>query len=390
MSLDRRLRDALQRSSSVVDPDVGRNLAIVWRRTRRAVIRQRVTTTLLAAAMVAAAVVLGPRLLDIIRSQHETPPARPSPSALVGSYNADLTGAGGPLATARLAGPWTLTLNGDGSILWNAPPGSGVTEGLLGSGHLVGVARQAPRLRCDRGPAARHLPGDRNPARHQPLPIPVPGQWRRFVLVDPLRRNPHAGHSARRLPASSSDPDVGAVAGPVNTTARPALCDEHEIKDRPAAGPRRRALRVHLRQGIGPSRLPADLPARRLPGRDRDDRAHRRLVRDAHRPGPPRRPQPREAQAVRGQDPAGHQPARPRPGAVARRRPGRGARLRDARRPDRRARPRGDRAERPRDRPVRTQPGLPGGRHAPVLADERASRRPANPQRVPRRDLGVP
>ncbi len=117
MSLDRRLRDALQRSSSVVDPDVGRNLAIVRRRTRRAVIRQRVTTTLLAAAMVAAAVVLGPRLLDIIRSQHETPPARPSPSALVGSYNADLTGAGGPLATARLAGPWTLTL-------------SGVTEGL--------------------------------------------------------------------------------------------------------------------------------------------------------------------------------------------------------------------------------------------------------------------
>jgi len=130
MSLDRRLRDALQRSSSVVDPDVGRNLAIVRRRTRRAVIRQRVTTTLLAAAMVAAAVVLGPRLLDIIRSQHETPPARPSPSALVGSYHADLTGAGGPLATARLAGPWTLTLNGDGSILWNAPPGSGVTEGL--------------------------------------------------------------------------------------------------------------------------------------------------------------------------------------------------------------------------------------------------------------------
>lgn len=130
MSLDQRLRDALQRSSAVVDPDVGRNLATVRRRTRRLVIRQRVTNTLLVAAVVAVAVVLGPRLLDVIRSQRETPPARPSPSALVGSYHADLTGAGGALATARLAGPWTLTLNGDGSIVWNAPPGSDVTEGL--------------------------------------------------------------------------------------------------------------------------------------------------------------------------------------------------------------------------------------------------------------------
>ena len=41
MSLDRRLRDGLQHSSSIVEPDVRRNLTTVRRKTRRAVLRQR-------------------------------------------------------------------------------------------------------------------------------------------------------------------------------------------------------------------------------------------------------------------------------------------------------------------------------------------------------------
>jgi hypothetical protein len=130
MSLDRRLRDALQRSSSVVDPDVGRNLATVRRRTRRLVIRQRATNALLAAAVVVVVVVAGPWVLDVIRSQRETPAAKPPASALVGAYRVDLSAADGRLAARGLAGPWTLTLNGDGSVLWNAPPDAGVTEGL--------------------------------------------------------------------------------------------------------------------------------------------------------------------------------------------------------------------------------------------------------------------
>jgi hypothetical protein len=130
MSLDRRLRDALQRSAVVVDPDVAPNLATVRRRTRRLVIRQRVTSALLAAAMVVVVVVAGPWVLDVIGSQRETPAARPSPSALVGSYKVDLSGADSRLAARGLAGSWMLTLNGDGSVLWNAPPGAGVTEGL--------------------------------------------------------------------------------------------------------------------------------------------------------------------------------------------------------------------------------------------------------------------
>ena len=130
MSLDRRLREALQRSSAVVDPDVERNLATIRRRTRRLVIGQRVTKALLAAAVVAVVLVAGPWVLDVIGSQRETPAARPSPSALIGAYQNDLTGIDGQLAAHGLAGPWTLTLSGDGSILWNAPPGAGVTEGL--------------------------------------------------------------------------------------------------------------------------------------------------------------------------------------------------------------------------------------------------------------------
>jgi hypothetical protein len=130
MSLDRRLRDALERSSAVVAPDVSRNLAMVRRRSRRLVIRQRVTNALLATAVAAAAVFAGPWMLEVIRSQRERPVATPSPSTLVGTYRTDLTEAGGQLASARLAGPWTLTFNGDGSILWDPPPGSGVSEGL--------------------------------------------------------------------------------------------------------------------------------------------------------------------------------------------------------------------------------------------------------------------
>jgi hypothetical protein len=133
MSLDQRLRGALRRSASAVDPDVQRALWAVRRRTRRVVIRQRVTSSLLATALLAAVVVVGPDVLDVIRSQRQppiTPATNPSPSALVGSYQADLTGVGGGLGARGLAGPWTLTLNGDGSILWNPPPGSGLSEGL--------------------------------------------------------------------------------------------------------------------------------------------------------------------------------------------------------------------------------------------------------------------
>ena len=48
MSLDKRVRDALERTSLSVDPDVPRDLSSVRRKTRRAMIRQRITIALVA------------------------------------------------------------------------------------------------------------------------------------------------------------------------------------------------------------------------------------------------------------------------------------------------------------------------------------------------------
>jgi hypothetical protein len=132
MSLDKRVKDALERTALFVDPDVQRDLSSVRRKTRRAVIRQRITVTLVAAALAALAVFLGPKVLDVIRSQRQVPAGPPSVAAgpLPGSYRVDLTGAGGPIASSSVDGAWSMTFNGDGSIVWNPPPGSGLIESL--------------------------------------------------------------------------------------------------------------------------------------------------------------------------------------------------------------------------------------------------------------------
>jgi len=133
MPLDDRVKSALKRSTNVVDPDVRRDLATVRRRTRRLVVRQRIGGGLLAVALLAVAVFLGPRILDVIGSQHGRPADRPTPPAslsLVGSYRVDLSGTGEPLASEGVDGAWTMEFGGDGTVVWNAPAGSGLSEGL--------------------------------------------------------------------------------------------------------------------------------------------------------------------------------------------------------------------------------------------------------------------
>jgi len=133
MPLDDRVKSALERSTTVVDPDVRRDLATVRRRTRQLVVRQRIGGGMLAVALLAAAVFLGPRILDVIGSQRGRPadrPTPPSPLALVGSFRVDLSGAGEPLLSEDLDGAWTMEFGDDGTVVWNAPPGSGISEGL--------------------------------------------------------------------------------------------------------------------------------------------------------------------------------------------------------------------------------------------------------------------
>ena len=138
MPLDDRVKGALERSSTIVGPDLRRDLSIVRRKTRRAVIRQRVGTGVLLLVMIVAGVFLGPGVLDVIRSQRHVPAATPSAPVLSGTYQADLSGVG-VLASKNLAGPWQIRLSGDGSVLWEAPQASGVSEGVPNDTyHLTG------------------------------------------------------------------------------------------------------------------------------------------------------------------------------------------------------------------------------------------------------------
>jgi hypothetical protein len=130
--LNQRLRDALQRSSLVVSPDVRRNLRAVRRRTRVVIIRRRIVSTLAAAAVVGVTVFVAPHVLDFIQSQRETPAFHPpsptavAPGRLVGAY----LNYGGALARVNLNGPWFLEFKEDGSIVWNPPAGAGIAESL--------------------------------------------------------------------------------------------------------------------------------------------------------------------------------------------------------------------------------------------------------------------
>jgi hypothetical protein len=127
MSLDARVKDSLERSSLIVDPDVRRELATVRRKTRRAIVRQRIGFAMLAAAAIVAAVFLGPRVLDVIRSQRQQPATHPSssPQQIVGFYGTDLSTTDGPqIRASKLSGLWTMSVRGDGLLVLTPPVGA--------------------------------------------------------------------------------------------------------------------------------------------------------------------------------------------------------------------------------------------------------------------------
>jgi hypothetical protein len=136
MSLDRRLRDATQRLTSDIDPDVDRHLHTTVRGARRRVVIRRAGAGLGVAAAIALLVLVGPRLLDALETP--TTPGRTSPSPILGPETIAGTyvttvDPGSPIVEENgLAGTWTFELGADGSMTVTAPAAfTGALEGYM-------------------------------------------------------------------------------------------------------------------------------------------------------------------------------------------------------------------------------------------------------------------
>jgi hypothetical protein len=147
MSLDRRLRDELERQAAAIEPDVERHLGAVEARARR---RGGIgaPTLVLATAIVVAAILLrvpDPRLGEPGSSGSPSPTASslslPSQSApatyseIAGTYLTTLDAADAAVRRDALGGEWTMRLEPDGVVLLS-PPASFVP----GASGLSGVA----------------------------------------------------------------------------------------------------------------------------------------------------------------------------------------------------------------------------------------------------------
>ena len=127
MSVERRLREGLERSASAVQPDLGRRLPEAITRGRR---RRRARRASLIVGTVAALAVIGvavPQVTSSVqRAQH--PAARPGPTltpvpdaAITGTYTALLRATSQVIRVNGMAGTWTLRLEANGTITSSAP-----------------------------------------------------------------------------------------------------------------------------------------------------------------------------------------------------------------------------------------------------------------------------
>jgi hypothetical protein len=125
MSLDRRLREGLDRSSTAIEE---RSLdhvldGVVARGRRRRRVRRLTAGTLALAAVIAAAVI-APKALDAIRSFGETKPASPQQllRQITGTYSIEVDGSGGTIEAFDLTGTWTVGLLPTGAMEITPPP----------------------------------------------------------------------------------------------------------------------------------------------------------------------------------------------------------------------------------------------------------------------------
>jgi hypothetical protein len=141
MSLDRRLREGLERVTSGIDPDVDWHLHQAVRGARRRVALRRAGAALAAAAAIITGVVLGPRALDALWNSTGQPSAgQPAPTvnepttvgnqAIAGTYRRTVSLGNLDAQNNRLAGRWRIELRPDGTMAVRAPAAfTGVLSG---------------------------------------------------------------------------------------------------------------------------------------------------------------------------------------------------------------------------------------------------------------------
>jgi hypothetical protein len=140
MSLDRRVREGIDRLTSEIDPDVERQLGISVRRGRRRVRVRRATaaTAVLATAVVVA--VFGPSVLESFREPSPAPIAPPvTAESLQGTYRAVVPDASGVVREQGLAGEWIIQFLPDGRLRFDAP--DSYRGGLMGFSYRVDGGR---------------------------------------------------------------------------------------------------------------------------------------------------------------------------------------------------------------------------------------------------------
>jgi hypothetical protein len=127
MSVERRLREGLERSASAVQPDMGRRLPEAIARGRR---RRRARRASLIVGTVAALAAIGvavPQVTSYVQHvQHPAvspgPTLRPGPDAVIaGSYTSKLRPTSQVIRDNGMAGTWTLRLKPNGVITLVAP-----------------------------------------------------------------------------------------------------------------------------------------------------------------------------------------------------------------------------------------------------------------------------
>jgi hypothetical protein len=127
MSVERRLREGLERSASAIEPDVGRRLPEAIARGRRRRRARRASSILATVAVLVGIGFALPHVTPLVHgTQHpavsQGPTLSPAPdAAIAGTYTSRLRATSRLIQDNGMAGSWTLRLGASGMITLSAP-----------------------------------------------------------------------------------------------------------------------------------------------------------------------------------------------------------------------------------------------------------------------------